>query len=85
MQHFIPRKQQFNPKKSRIDPTPERVNGVLDVIMEKKEIGDFDLHKKMGWGIGVHERIMRTVKIECFAFWYRHSISMYNQQEKHLA
>ena len=60
--NYSTRHKTSKPRKSALEIQKERVNKVLDVIMEKKEIGDFDLQKDMGWGIGVHERILKIIK-----------------------
>ena len=62
--NYVSRDRKSKPKKSSLEVQQERVNKVLDVIMERKEIRDLDLQKVGGWGIGVHERIMRIVKSE---------------------
>ena len=62
--NYVSRHRKSKPKKSSLEVQQERVNKVLDVIMERKEIRDLDLQKVGGWGIGVHERIVRIVKNE---------------------
>ena len=62
--NYVARKKTTKPRKPSIEVQRERVNKVLDVIMERKEIRDYDLQKVMDWGMGIHERIMRIIKSE---------------------
>lgn len=62
--NYVARQRNTEDKKSSTEILQERINQFLDVVMENKEISDYNLQQKLGWGVGIYERISRIIRYE---------------------